>query len=91
MRPGFLADIEIAAATDIGGGKENQDAYFSARCDGAVIFGVLDGHGRDVGRLAAIEGRNFILREAAVWDGGERSGVGPSPIHMPQWPPAVAR
>ena len=36
------------------GGKENQDAYFLLRLDDAnAVFGVMDGHGHDHGKIAA--------------------------------------
>ena len=49
--------------TDIGGSRENQDDMFifERKELGICIIGVLDGHGRDVGQLAANAGRKFLL------------------------------
>jgi hypothetical protein len=49
--------------TDIGGSRENQDDMFIfERVDlGICVIGVLDGHGRDVGQLAANSARLFLL------------------------------
>ena len=37
--------------TDIGGGRENQDDYFIMSLPNGLLFGVLDGHGRNTGKL----------------------------------------
>ncbi len=54
---------QVGSGTDIGGGKENQDDYFiwQRQDEGVCILGVLDGHGRDVGKLAAQTGKNFLM------------------------------
>ena len=54
---------QVGSDTDIGGGKENQDDYFiwERKEEGVCILGILDGHGRDVGKLAANTGRRFLL------------------------------
>ena len=46
---------QLGNDTDIGGGRENQDDCFSFSRpqDGVVVIGVLDGHGREVGKIAA--------------------------------------
>lgn len=46
---------QIGFDTDLGGGKENQDDCFiwSSPDDGICVIGVLDGHGREVGKVAA--------------------------------------
>lgn len=51
-------------ATDIGGGRENQDDYFLWENPdrGLMVIGVLDGHGRDVGKVAAVVGCEYIRR-----------------------------
>ena len=53
---------QVSGDTDIGGGHENQDDMFlfEERELGICVIGVLDGHGRDVGKLAAISGRVFL-------------------------------
>eukprot|EP00904_Undaria_pinnatifida_P008547 jgi/Undpi1/4822/HiC_scaffold_19.g08175.m1 len=47
--------VRLSFRTDIGGMSENQDNCFIWRHEpsGSFVIGVLDGHGRDVGRLAA--------------------------------------
>ena len=54
---------QVGADTDIGGGRENQDDFFiwQRQSEGVCILGVLDGHGRDVGKLAAQSGKRFLL------------------------------
>lgn len=44
---------KAVGATDIGGGKENQDDCFvwENPARGLMVIGVLDGHGRDVGKV----------------------------------------
>jgi len=51
-------------STDIGGGRENQDDFFvwENPSAGLMVMGVLDGHGRDVGKVAAVVGREFLLQ-----------------------------
>lgn len=46
---------QIGFDTDIGGGRENQDdcLVWSSVRDGICVLCVLDGHGREVGRVAA--------------------------------------
>ena len=46
---------QFGSDTDIGGGRENQDDCFvwSSIKDGICILCVLDGHGREVGKIAA--------------------------------------
>ena len=46
---------QVGSDTDIGGGRENQDDYFAWKSpDGTVlVLCVLDGHGREVGKIAA--------------------------------------
>ena len=46
---------QIGSDTDIGGGKENQDECFvwASVPDAICVLCVLDGHGRDVGKVAA--------------------------------------
>ena len=53
---------QVGSDTDIGGGRENQDDYFiwERPDEGVCILGVLDGHGRDVGKLAAQTGKRFL-------------------------------
>eukprot|EP00596_Hydrurales_sp_CCMP1899_P003857 CAMPEP_0119051016 /NCGR_PEP_ID=MMETSP1177-20130426/72770_1 /TAXON_ID=2985 /ORGANISM="Ochromonas sp, Strain CCMP1899" /LENGTH=453 /DNA_ID=CAMNT_0007030069 /DNA_START=94 /DNA_END=1455 /DNA_ORIENTATION=- len=46
---------QVGFDTDIGGGRENQDDCFvwSSIKDGICVLCVLDGHGREVGKIAA--------------------------------------
>jgi hypothetical protein len=56
-------EIQIGYETDIGGGRENQDESFvwkSSRHD-LTIVGVLDGHGREVGKIAAQAGKQGLI------------------------------
>jgi len=48
--------LKFASATDIGGGQTNQDACdsFEIPGEGCVVFGVYDGHGRELGELASV-------------------------------------
>jgi hypothetical protein len=48
--------------TDIGGGRENQDDCFvwTSIKDGICVLCVLDGHGREVGKIAANAARSSI-------------------------------
>mmetsp|Transcript_1369 Transcript_1369/g.1512 ORF Transcript_1369/g.1512 Transcript_1369/m.1512 type:complete len:433 (+) Transcript_1369:504-1802(+) len=53
-------------ATDIGGGHENQDKGMLFRCgqdDRVLVMGVFDGHGRELGELAALVARDFMREE----------------------------
>ncbi|CAN0167741.1 unnamed protein product [Ascophyllum nodosum] len=54
LRP-MQMKVRLSFRTDIGGMPENQDNCFIWRHEpsGSFVIGVLDGHGRDVGRLAA--------------------------------------
>lgn len=55
---------KAVGSTDIGGGRENQDECFVwENVDrGIMVAGVLDGHGRDVGKVAAVVGKNFLMQ-----------------------------
>lgn len=52
----------MSSRTDIGGMSENQDDCFIWHHEqsGSIVFGVLDGHGRDVGKLAAQTVKAFM-------------------------------
>jgi serine/threonine protein phosphatase PrpC len=56
----FLHQCEwkCGVATDIGGSRENQDAYlvWERKESSVAVFAVFDGHGRDVGKVAAETG-----------------------------------
>ncbi|CAM9130983.1 unnamed protein product [Chrysoparadoxa australica] len=56
-------NLKLSLRTDIGGMVENQDDCFVWRhgSSGSVVIGVLDGHGRDVGQLAAQGAKAFML------------------------------
>ena len=50
-------------ATDIGGGNENQDKamlFWAGEGERHLVMGVFDGHGRELGELAAIVCRDFM-------------------------------
>jgi serine/threonine protein phosphatase PrpC len=53
----------ISSATDIGGSRENQDDMFiwENKKEGVCVIGVLDGHGREVGQIAANCAKNTLL------------------------------
>jgi len=54
---------QIGSDTDIGGGRENQDACFIWKRDelNLIVMGVLDGHGREVGKVAAEAAKQCLL------------------------------
>lgn len=56
--------VQTGFITDIGGGRENQDDGFIWSNSDAqlVVIGVLDGHGREVGRTAAVAAKNCLLK-----------------------------
>jgi len=56
--------FQVGADTDIGGGRENQDDFFTwASPDASIlVLCVLDGHGREVGKIAA-NAANACLKE----------------------------
>jgi serine/threonine protein phosphatase PrpC len=60
---------QVGFDTDIGGGRENQDSFFvwSKRStkpgdENILVCGVLDGHGREVGKVAAIAAKAALLK-----------------------------
>jgi len=55
---------QLGFETDIGGGRENQDAHFVVenKSEGVCVLCVLDGHGRDVGRIAAVAAKGRLLQ-----------------------------
>ena len=66
--PAFSLVGQTGGDTDIGGGRENQDDYFVWTAPAvpphnqrAVVLCVLDGHGRDVGKVAANTARRALL------------------------------
>lgn len=52
---------QVGSDTDIGGGRENQDDYLVFQQNGVIVLCVLDGHGREVGKIAANAARASIL------------------------------
>jgi hypothetical protein len=54
---------QIGFSTDIGGGRENQDEGFiwTKKETGIAVLGILDGHGREVGRLAALAAKSALV------------------------------
>jgi serine/threonine protein phosphatase PrpC len=55
--------FKAGSATDIGGGRENQDEFFiwENKSIEALAICVLDGHGREVGKIAANAARAAIV------------------------------
>jgi len=54
---------QLGWGTDIGGGRENQDDAFiyTNQAEKILVIGVLDGHGREVGKIAAMAARRRLL------------------------------
>lgn len=54
---------QVSGNTDIGGSNENQDEMFiwEKKEAGICVIGVLDGHGREVGKLAAVSAKCFLV------------------------------
>jgi hypothetical protein len=55
---------QVGSDTDIGGGRENQDDYlvFQRPQQGIIVLCVFDGHGREVGKIAANAARASLLK-----------------------------
>jgi len=53
--------VQTGSDTDIGGGRENQDDCFIHSSAGIVVLCVLDGHGREVGKVAANTARQRLI------------------------------
>ena len=53
--------IQVGSDTDIGGGRENQDDYLVFQQNDVIVLCVFDGHGREVGKIAANAARASIL------------------------------
>ncbi len=64
---GETADVNfrflVGEATDIGGGNVNQDTYTVFRTHGNLIMAVFDGHGRELGELAAQVARDSVKEQ----------------------------
>jgi serine/threonine protein phosphatase PrpC len=60
--PGVTLKFKYGVQTDIGGGATNQDAadVFEVKEQNAIVFGVYDGHGRELGELASQVVRDSI-------------------------------
>jgi len=54
---------QLGSDTDIGGGRENQDACFLWKKNehNLIVLGVLDGHGREVGKIAAEAAKRCLI------------------------------
>src|SRR5690348_8966855 len=54
---------QVGLETDIGGGRENQDECFvwNNKDENLIVLCVLDGHGREVGRIAAESAKNCLF------------------------------
>ena len=69
--PNATLKLKFGQATDIGGGATNQDSgdIFEIPEEGAVVFAVYDGHGRELGELASQVARDSVrtsLRQPGV-------------------------
>lgn len=55
--------ISVGTGTDVGGGHENQDDFFVWKNENEtiVVLGVLDGHGHDLGKVAAVAAKKSLL------------------------------
>ena len=56
--------LQVGSDTDVGGGSENQDDFFVCTVgqeDPIIILCVLDGHGREVGKVAANSAKNALI------------------------------
>ena len=63
MASDLLLRWQVGTDTDIGGGRENQDSCFiweNVR-ERICVVCVLDGHGREVGKIAATAARSVLL------------------------------
>jgi len=80
--PDRQAKLRFASATDIGGGQTNQDAsdMFEIPGENCVVFGVYDGHGRELGELASSVAKESI--RAALMEPGAIARVRMNPEHV---------
>ena len=57
--------VQVGSETDVGGGSENQDDYFVCsvgnESDPITVLCVLDGHGREVGKVAANSAKDALI------------------------------
>ena len=55
---------QVGLETDIGGGRENQDDCFVwiKRDDNIIVLCVLDGHGREVGKIASESAKSCLFK-----------------------------
>lgn len=68
MASDLLLRWQVGTDTDIGGGRENQDSCFiweNVR-ERICVLCVLDGHGREVGKIAATAARSVLLEYFAA-------------------------
>lgn len=72
-------DIQIGSDTNIGGSRDNQDDFFqwTDPLNNICVICVLDGHGRDYGKIIAEEGKKAIV-ELLDSRGGELLGDAPA-------------
>ena len=63
----MLYNAQIGSETDIGGGRENQDDcfHFVKPEHGLIVAVMLDGHGREVGKIAANSARQYLEKFCA--------------------------
>jgi serine/threonine protein phosphatase PrpC len=56
--------FQLGCETDIGGGRENQDDSFIwiKREFNLIVLCVLDGHGREVGKIAAVAAKDCLIK-----------------------------
>lgn len=63
---GIKLSFKTGVATDIGGGHENQDKYMCFKAgdnNEHLIMAVFDGHGRELGELAATAAKEWMQNE----------------------------
>ena len=62
-KPNQTFKVQFGSETDIGGGHKNQDSFliFSRPSEKVYIFAVIDGHGTELGTIAANTARSCIL------------------------------
>jgi serine/threonine protein phosphatase PrpC len=62
-KPNKTFKVQFGSDTDIGGGHQNQDAFliFSRPSEKIYVFSMIDGHGTELGSVAANSVRSCIL------------------------------
>ena len=62
-KPNKTFKVQFGSDTDIGGGRQNQDTFliFSRPSEKLYVFAMIDGHGTELGSVAANSVRSCIL------------------------------